>query len=327
MIWLTWRQFRAQALIALGALAALGGYLVILGRQIRDSYAANVSCADCSVGDGKNVLEHSYFTPLLLAGFLVLLVPALIGTFWGAPLIARELETGTHRLAWNQSVTRTRWLAVKLAVVGLAAVALTGALSLLLTWAASPYDKVLGGRFSSLVFPTRNIVPLGYAAFAIVAGIAVGLLVRRSIPAMAITLAAFAALQIVVPTVVRPHLQKPVTDTVALAAGARIRSFHVGSDGVSVGNYDTSLPGAWILSNDTPLLDASGKQVAREQITDCMKGDVDEDMACLSTKDFHFSVTYQPANRYWTFQWLEFGAYLLLTALLTGFLFLRIRRG
>ena len=49
---------------------------------------------------------------------LLLVVPAIIGIFWGAPLVARELETGTYRLAWTQSVTRTRWLAVKLAVVG-----------------------------------------------------------------------------------------------------------------------------------------------------------------------------------------------------------------
>jgi len=54
-------------------------------------------------------------------GLVVLVVPALIGVFWGAPLIARELETGTFRLAWTQSVTRTRWLAVKLGVVVLEA--------------------------------------------------------------------------------------------------------------------------------------------------------------------------------------------------------------
>ena len=41
-------------------------------------------------------------------------MPALIGAFWGAPLITREFEAGTFRLAWNQSVTRARWLAIKL---------------------------------------------------------------------------------------------------------------------------------------------------------------------------------------------------------------------
>ena len=60
--------------------------------------------------------------------------------FWGAPLVARELETGTFRLAWTQSVTRTRWLAVKLALVGLASMAVAGLLSLILTWWSSPID-------------------------------------------------------------------------------------------------------------------------------------------------------------------------------------------
>jgi len=39
--------------------------------------------------------------------FLVLAVPLLIGMFWGAPLISREFEAGTFRLAWTQGVTRS----------------------------------------------------------------------------------------------------------------------------------------------------------------------------------------------------------------------------
>src|SRR5690348_6734642 len=69
---------------------------------------------------------------------LVLVAPAIIGIFWGAPLIARELETRTFTLAWNQSITRTRWLAVKLALTGLAAMAVTEALSLIYAWWADP---------------------------------------------------------------------------------------------------------------------------------------------------------------------------------------------
>ena len=70
-------------------------------------------------------LSHDKFLRDLL-GPLMLAVPALLGIFWGAPLVARELETGTYRLAWTQSVTRTRWLAVKVALVGLASVAVAG---------------------------------------------------------------------------------------------------------------------------------------------------------------------------------------------------------
>jgi hypothetical protein len=70
--------------------------------------------------------------------------PAVIGIFWGAPLIARELETGTFRLAWTQSITRTRWLAVKLALTGLVAMAVTEALGLMYGWWAAPIAQAAG---------------------------------------------------------------------------------------------------------------------------------------------------------------------------------------
>lgn len=333
MIWLTWRQFRAQALIGLTALAALTIFLVILGLRIRHTYDANVTdcTAACSLSNARGLMEDTYFGTLLLTGLLVVLVPALLGAFWGAPLVAREIETGTHRLVWNQSITRTHWLAVKLTFVTLAGIALAGAFSLLLTWAASPYDKLLTGRFDPLIFPTRNIVPLGYAAFAVTAGIVIGLLIRRTIPAMAVTLAVFTALQILVPIFLRPHLQPPVTETVAFTPDTRVSEFSTGgpsSSGISINGYENAVPGAWMLSSRVPLLDAAGNQATRDTINGCLGGgDFGRDMACVAEKNLHFEVKYQPASRYWTFQWLEFSVYVLLGGLLAGFAFWRIRRG
>lgn len=328
MIWLTWRQFRGQALTALAALAAVTIHLVILGLRIRDTYEANVECgAACSVAAARDTMENSYSTILLLSGFLVVLVPAIMGAFWGAPLIAREVETGTHRLVWNQSVTRTRWLAVKLGFVTLAGVAVAGALSLLFTWAASPYDKLLAGRFDPMFFPTRNIAPLGYAAFAILAGVTIGLIARRTVLAMAITLAAFAALQILMPTVIRPHLQTPVTDTVPFTTTGRAEGIGIGPDGV-ITMHGYSIPGAWMRSPTASLLDAAGKPVTRETTDPCFNGGAPgKAMACLEAQKLQVSVSYQPADRYWTFQWLELAAYLVLAGLLAGFAFWRIPRG
>ncbi|BCB79708.1 transporter [Phytohabitans flavus] len=332
MIWLTWRQFRGQALIALAALAALTVFLVLLGLRIRDTYAAYVTdcAAACSLSSARDAMEDAHFGPLLLSGLLVVLVPALIGAFWGAPLVSREIETGTHRLVWSQSITRTRWLAVKLTFVTLAGIALAAALSLLLTWAASPYDELLAGRFDPLLFPTRNIVPLGYAAFAVTAGTAIGLLTRRAIPAMAITLAVFAVLQILVPTAIRPHLRPAVTESVAFTPDTRVTEFSAGNSeggGVTINGYQGTIPGAWMMSNRVPLFDASGEQVTRGELGDCLTGELDRDMACLAQMNLHFTVKYQPANRYWTFQWLEFGGYLLLGGALAAFAFWHIRRG
>ncbi len=95
-----------------------------------------------------------------------LAVPGLIGMFWGAPLIAREFETGTFRLAWTQGVTRTRWLAAKLSVAGLAAIAASELFSLMLNWWASPIHKAgVATPFTSGISSSyiSGAAPAGYA--------------------------------------------------------------------------------------------------------------------------------------------------------------------
>ena len=228
MIWLTWRQFRTQAIAVSALLAAFGLLLLVTGPHLvtlfRDSTFAGChsNCAPAA-GDFLNSLANvaPYHPVYLLGAMLIILLPGVIGLFWGAPLIARELESGSFRLAWNQSVTRERWLAVKLGVLGLASMAAAGLLSLILGWWASPIDDAArlagaGGfqsRFFPLDFGTRGIVPIGYAAFAFVLGVLIGLMVRRTVPAMAITLAVFAIVQIAMPLWIRPHLITPVRST------------------------------------------------------------------------------------------------------------------
>ncbi len=112
--------------------------------------------------------------------------------FWGAPLIARELETGTYRLAWTQGVTRARWLITRLAVVGGASMVAAGLMSWLLTWWSSPIDTLNASRFGTTVFDSAYIAPIGYAAFGFALGVLAGVLWRRTVPAMATTLAVFA---------------------------------------------------------------------------------------------------------------------------------------
>ncbi len=224
MTWLTWRQFRAQAFTAIAALAVFAVLLAATGPHLASLYATS-GISGCQATScehlASNFLQQlyaagTYWVLYLLGVVIILLAPALIGLFWGAPLIARELETGTSALAWNQSITRTRWLAVKLTLTGLGAMALTEGLSLMQAWWAAPIGRAVGhgaggtnlamGRFSSLVFATHGITPLGYAAFAFTLGVTAGALIRRTVPAMAVTLAIFAAVQIAMPLWIRPHL-------------------------------------------------------------------------------------------------------------------------
>lgn len=319
MIWLTWRQFRTQALVAAAALTAIAIYLGYLGSRIRDDYAGVLGCQPSDCVTARHTFDESYAGPLLIVGLLLIAAPAVIGIFWGAPLITRELEERTDRLVWNQSVTRTRWLTTKLVLLTLAGAAVTGLFSLLLTWNASRYDQVIGDRFGAVSFASRNVVPLGYAAFAFVLGTVIGLVARRTLVAMALTLAVFAIVQLLVPTVLRERLMAPVTTTVAFDEDAMSRSdtFGINDRGATIIGY--TMAGTWSLTDDAKVLNADGTPYTLQQAKACEKSSQAENMACTAGQNLHFSYTYQPASRYWPFQWIELSAYLGVTLLLTAF--------
>ncbi|MEU7603462.1 ABC transporter permease subunit [Streptomyces sp. NPDC041003] len=341
MIWLTWRQYRVQSLVAIAALAVAAMFLVVTGLQMRDLYDSTVAGCQGDCERARNALVVEYRTLTYYVTSLLLAAPGVIGVFWGAPLIARELETGTHRLVWNQSITRGRWILVKLGAVGLVAVAVTGALSLLVTWWASPIDRVNLDRFTPLMFSGRAIVPLGYAAFAFTLGACAGLLIRRTVPAMAATLVAFLAVQILVPFAIRPHFVTPERTDVALSSlvlapvgsngesGAPADGWNVNHVQLKGYGDDAHLevgvlrPGAWVVSDPGAVLDQSGREVRGPR--GCAERDGDP-FKCFTTSDLHTEVTYQPADRYWTFQWVETGIFLALSGLLAGFCSWWLRR-
>jgi hypothetical protein len=345
MIRLTWLQFRTQAVTAAVALAAFAVLLVATGPQMASLYAAD-GLSGCHGGSCQN--QAGYFTDQLSAdGYeplylvtvgIILLAPAVIGLFWGAPLIARELETGTSALAWNQSVTRTRWLAVKLTVVGLAAMAVTEGLSLMQAWWAAPLGRAVGdggpsgplaqGRFTQLIFASHGVTPLGYAAFAFALGVTAGALIRRTIPAMAVTLAVFAALQIAMPLWIRPHFL-PADRTVIAVAPWSDAGGPTGPGGSTLTLIATSLPGqpgAWILSSGP--INAAGQPVSTTPAA-CTAPTIENSpdfYGCLTSQGIREAVSYQPASRYWPFQWTETAIYLALALALAGYCFLRLNR-
>ena len=169
MIWLTWRQFRGQAIAAAAVLAALAIMFGVTGPHLAHLYDIS-GLASCRVGCSaltSNFLDSMkanavYPGPVHLGIGMLYITPAIIGMFWGAPLVTRELEAGAFRLAWNQSVTRTRWMATKLALTGLAAMLTSGLISLIITWWASPIDRASRvptsfgqlSRFSPVAFGT-----------------------------------------------------------------------------------------------------------------------------------------------------------------------------
>ena len=359
MIRLSMLQFRAQAIIAAVTLTAFAALLVATGPHLASMYAADgldschgVSCANNANYFSGSLDQSPYSALYLLSVGVILLAPAIIGLFWGAPLIARELETGTSALAWNQSVTRTRWLAIKLGIGVLAAMTFTEALCLMQTWWAAPLSQAVADgasigvaqtRFSQLNFAIHGITPLGYAAFAFILGVTIGALIRRTVPAMALTLAIFAALQVAMPLWIRPNLAPPdhtVASVTSLGAGPS----QTGPGGDTFALYAHSVPGqlgAWILSSGP--INAAGRPTsttpaacASVEGTGVTVGGQSRAfppgqgpaalVACLGRHGIQESITYQPASRYWRFQFTETAIYLAVALGLAGYGFRRIRR-
>jgi hypothetical protein len=332
MIRFAWHRFRIQALVALGALAVLAVVLAITGIQLAHAYDAAVAacrprrvCAS-EPGSAFSFPSNSELTLANALDTLVVAVPGLIGMFWGAPLIAREFETGSFRLAWTQGVTRTRWLAVKLGVAGVASMSAAGLLSLMVTWWSSPIAAVHGGRLSS--FHSSGVAPVGYAAFAFALGVAAGLLIRRTLPAIAVTLAVFVAVTFAFPVWVRPHLIPPAQATVTLSA-ASINGFEFSPDhrALLVQTAPPDIPGAWILSSQ--LTTPDGRPASAVPVTAACGPNASGNSCQAYIESLHLrqAVTYQPASRYWPLQWYETGIYLAVALALAGFCLWWIRPG
>ncbi len=324
MTWLTWRQFRIPAASVYAAVAAVCVFLAITGQDLVNR--ADFSDMDVMYGG---------------TSLMVYLLPAVIGVFWGVPMVARELETGTHNLVWNQSITRGRWLTTKLGVGVVAAMIAAGLLSAAVSWWASPIDAAAAQdteyvtltRLSPVFFAARGIAPIGYAAFAFVLGVAVGILLRRTVAAMAVTLVVFAAVMVAVPLFVRPYVLPPVEETIAIEPDSIM-----GIKGNESGEIEEIVfpkpGGAWMLANET--VDSAGTAVSPlPEVGDCMPApgedrlpDIAQVKACIGKlADLGYSqrVTYQPGSRFWPLQWLETGLFLALSGLLGWFCYRRIR--
>ena len=213
MTWVTWRQYRYQGALAAALFAALTVVLLATGLHAAHVWhsalarcAKNATCSGLS-GSGLSLSSPTFLTLVVATAA----VPLLPGLFWGAPMVAGELEAGTHQFAWTQSITRRRWLAVRAGWLLLAAAVLAGVVSAVVTWWSGPDNALNADAFQVNHFDITGIVPVGYAVFAMALGICVGTLLRRTLPALAVTLAGFAALRALTALWLRLHYMTPVT--------------------------------------------------------------------------------------------------------------------
>jgi hypothetical protein len=300
MAWVTWRQHRAQV-VAMGALLVmLAAAVVATNLPIRAAYHRDTlsECLPPTTRAGCDIIVRHFlgqFDGWVTALRALAVLPALVGLFVGAPLLARELEHGTHRFAWTQGVTRRRWLYSKTALLAVATLLTAGAASALVMWWRSPFDT-LEGRMSPSGFDIEGLVVPAYALFALAVGVLAGLIFRRTVPAMTATLVVFVATRLAVVTFLRPHFESPLHRTaVATDTGRQA--------------------GDWLLS-DT-LVDAAGRQItaAREDLAvlHAQQAGIDPH-SYLVTVGWKRVISYQPAGRFWEFQLIEAGLFTLLAA-------------
>ena len=216
MIWVSWRQHRSQAITGLGLLCALAVYAIVLGLAMRDSFGQNnlATCLAHSQGAGCPNSVYTFdnrFGSLVNIGFwsVLLLLPGLIGAVVGASVLGREMEMGTWRLAWSQTVPRTRWLVIQLAVVAGGLIVLGAAMTLVITWYRAPMDR-LTGHFVHNAYDYEGLVFTAYILFAFGLAVLAGQLLRRSIPAMLVALVPWVAVRLVIEFVLRPHFMAPL---------------------------------------------------------------------------------------------------------------------
>lgn len=312
MTWLVWRQYRRQALITAGLVGALVLLLVVTGISMSSDYHSALSrCAGQGTCGDLHIFQGNGYSALFSLVTLTVAVPALLGLFWGAPLVATELEQGTQQFIWTQGVTRARWLATKIAWVLLAAAIWGAAVAAAVTWWSRTGNAIHHDRFSPVQFTIQGVVPIAYSVFAVALGIIAGTVFRRILPALGATLAVFAGLLIVVQNFVRAHYLPAVTRNFALTGPGDVP------------------PSAWQLRGD--IVDPSGRAVGQimggggwnihiPPPNGCLQqmGVPGRMLSCLSARGFRQTLSYQPGSRYWIFQAIESGIFLVLAAILVA---------
>ena len=267
MIWVSWRQHRSQAIACLGVLAGLAIYAIMVGSSMRTAFGNDglIGCLAHSQGtacpNAVGAFTGEFGSEVNIAFWSVaLIVPGLIGVLVGGSLIARELEYGTWRLAWSQTVSRARWLAVKLGLVSGGLVVLGAAMTAVITWYRAPMDR-LTGRFLHNIYDFEGLVPTAYILCAFGFAVLAGLLLRRSVPAMIAAFIPWLAIRLVVEFLVRPNFEAPVTVPCSAIAGACFGHGNGGS-GISAIPPATGHIGDWVLN---PSAGPAGNLIAYQR--------------------------------------------------------------
>jgi len=328
MVWVTWRQHRSALTGVAVLFVAIAVCLWVAGLHLHHAYAAAIACHPASSFACSNLVNtFNGMYGFLANGFILQVVPALVGAFLGAPVLARELESGTFRFAWTQGFGRWRWTLVKVVALGVVVTAAAGAISVLFSWYYQPYfpadnralyvSKELpiatSSPFLPGLFDLRGVTFAAWTLAAFAIGLSAGVLSRRVVPAIVATLVAYTGLAFAVGGFLRQHYLAPLV--------------------ISKLNIPDS---AWVITQQWITKDgrAASQSVLSQVLQGAAgqlfgKGGVPKSVTVwqyLAQHGYILLTTYQPASRFWLFQWIEGGWLLALSVLLITVTVWMVRR-
>jgi hypothetical protein len=326
-----WRQHR----IALAGVAVLVGavavWVWIEGASVHHAWDAAIACHPASSAACQDLAGtfNGTWDQMGYAAIFLQLLPALIGAFVGAPVLARELETGTFRYAWTQGFGRWRWALAKLVTLAVVLVAATGAFSVLLSWCYQPYlaagnqaRGLYGNSPLVTVFSLREVTFPAWTLAVFAIGALAGMLIRRVVPAIVASLAVYAGLAIAAAGLLREHYLTPlVTGSPNVAGTAWLlgQSWTKGGRFAFAGNPPLNLLNQFCSFPQSP----GGKGGASGGGPSSSASPFAQ---CLAPHGYTMWTSYQPASRFWPFQWIEGGWLLALSALLIAATIWLVRR-
>jgi len=323
------RQHRFALVTVAALLGAAAVYLWIVGSTLHSAYAAAVACHPVGSPACQDAVNNFNGLDNFLAnGLIVQVLPVLIGTFIGAPLLAREMETGTFRYTWTQGFGRWRWTLAKLVALGLAVTVAAELFSLVLGWYYQPYFNTGNyaltidefSPFNSGLFDLGRVTFAGWTLAAFAIGALAGMLIRRVVPAIAATLAVYAGLAFAVGGFLREHYLTPlVTTSLNLPGSAWVLGQWWTKGGRTLSQAAMVQVMDRVFAGHIPAVPSEDARLFKQQT-------LASTVQYLTQHGYGYWTRYQPSSRFWPFQWIEGGWLLALSVLLLAATVWLVRR-